>query len=215
MIAVVVVGVVVLLLALRGQGGPGLFDGLLGRPPAIGGADGSPQAQKAANFSQTTTVGNSEQNLAHGFESAIGGIGGAAVCTYYGAGAAAPICSAAGKYLGPKAVQLGNYTTIKTAQASFAGINIGNAIAYKSASIGTNIADKGASLADRAYSGVGSLPGPLGILGKASVLPVKIVADAGASAAHAVQTGVGALESGAKSAGHAIVGTVKNVLGFL
>ncbi len=217
MIAIVVAGVVLLYLVSNGSislSGGGIF-GALGAQPPVGGADGSPQSIAAANYSQTKPVGNSEQNVAHGLESAIGGVGGAAVCTYYGAGAAAPLCAKAGAYLGPKAVQLGNFTTIKTVQASELGTNLGLKVVTTGANIGTNLANKGASYADRAYSGVGALPGPLGIVGKASVLPIKVAADVGAKTASLVGSGAGAVAGGVKSAGKAVESGVKSVLGWL
>lgn len=218
MIGIVVAVVVALVLFHRPGGGifSGLgIDGSLGAGPTSGGADGSPQARAAAAYSGTRPVGNSEQNLAHGFESAIGGIGGAAACTYYGAAALAPICAKVGSYLGPKAVALGNFTTQKTLQFSLASVNLSNAVLKKGADLGTNIADFGAGYADRAYAGAGQLPGPLGFLGQASLAPIKVVADTGAKVAGAVGTGVGALESGVKSAGNAVESGVSTVLGWL
>jgi hypothetical protein len=215
MIIPVVVGAVVLLLLLRGQGGPGLFDGLLGRQPPVGGADGSPQAQSAANYSQTRPVGNSEQNMAHGLESAIGGGVAAGVCTYYGAGAAAPICAKVGAYLGPKAVALGNFTTLKTVDYSVKVTDASLGVVKKGAGLGTAIASAGSSLGDRAYAGAGHLPGPLGTLGKLSVAPVKVVANLGKSVAGAGEKVVGGIVSGAKGAEHAVAGGVHKVLGWL
>jgi hypothetical protein len=195
-------------------GSQGLGSQLGSQPPA-GGADGSPQSINAANHSQTTTVGNSEQNVAHGLESAVGGVGGAAVCTYYGAGGVVPPCAKVGSYLGPKAVALGNFTTLKTVDVSTKLTMSALSIVKKSTSIGTDIANKGASVADRVYAGAGALPGPLGTLGKLSVAPVKVAADLGAKGAQAGEAVAGAITGGAKKAANAIDNGFHKVLGFL
>jgi len=211
---VVVVAVVVFYLYARSESVGGYF-GALGSAPVAGGADGSPQAQKAAAYSGTTTVGNSEQRIAHGLESALGAGIGAGACTYYGLGAAAPICAKAGAYLGPKAVQLGNFTTKKTVAFAEKTTAASVAVVNKATSIGTTLANKGASLGDRAYSDAGKLPGPFNVGAKAAILPVKVAADLGAKAAGAVQGAVGGINSGVKSAAHATSAAVNKVIGWL
>lgn len=213
----IIVAVVAVLLLLHSGGSFGLSlgSGALGAGPPPGGADGSPQAMVASNYAQTRPPGNSEQNIAHGLESAIGGGVAAGVCTYYGASAAAPVCAKIGSYLGPKAVALGNFTTIKSVQyAEKANTAIGTVIT-KGVGLGTGIANQGASYADRAYAGAGQIPGPASIVAKASIAPIKVVADLGAKGAGLVGQGAGALTSGVKSAGKATESAVKKVLGWL
>lgn len=213
MIGVVVAGVVVALLVFRQPGG-GIFSGL-GIGPVPGGADGSPQAQGAAAAAGTTTPGNSEQQIVHGLESAIGGVGGAAVCTYYGAGAVAPLCAKAGSYLGPKAVQLGNFTTNKTVEVSVKSTVYGAKAVTTFTRANTAIAAKVAGAADRTYDDAGKLPAPLAFVAKASLLPIKIGSDFGAKAANTITAGASKIESGVKSAGNALESGVSKVLGWL
>ena len=68
----------------------------LGWRPAPGGADGSPQSQNAAAHGGSPVVGNSQQNITHGLESAFG----AGACVAAGAAPLAPLCAA----LAPTAV---------------------------------------------------------------------------------------------------------------
>lgn len=210
---VIVAAVVVLLLVHQATVSPpaGTW---LGGPPVPGGADGSPQSQTAYQHGGGP-VGNSTNAKAHNIESAIGAVGGAGVCAYFGAGVAAPACAKVGAFLAPKAVALGNFTTIKTLQAGEAVVGGAGFAINKVTSLGTNIASKGATYADRAYAGAGKLPGPLSYVGKASVAPIKIVADVGAIGAKGVQAGAGALASGTKAATHAVTSGVKKVLGWL
>jgi hypothetical protein len=213
---VIVAAVVVLMLAARSQATAdgAAVRGALGAGPLPGGADGSPQSQTAYQ-NGGGPPGNTGNATAHKIESALGGLGGAGLCTYFGAGAAAPLCAKVGSALGPKAVALGNFTTIKTLEGAQKATGFGNAVLNKGASIGSNLADRGATYADRAYSGAGALPGPVGYIGRASVAPIKIAADLSAKGAHVVETAVGGLTSGTKAAASATVSTVKKVLGWL
>ena len=211
---VIVAAVVILLLAHHADSAapaPGVW---MGRP-VPGGADGSPQSQ-SAYAGGGGPVGNTGNATAHKLESALGGLAGAGACTYFGAGSAAPLCAKLGAALGPTAVKLGNFTTIKS--IDYGVVKPVAAVGFavnKVTSLGTNIANKGASYADRAYAGAGALPGPLSYVGKAAVAPIKITADAGALVAKGVQAGAGALASGTKAATHAVGSTVKKVLGWL
>jgi hypothetical protein len=213
---VIVAAVVVLLLAAGHQAAEDgtSIRGALGGGPVPGGADGSPQS-KAAYQGSLGRQGDSKA-LAHGIERAIGGVGAAAVCSYFGASSAAPVCAKVGSALGPTAVALGNFTTNKSIEYGVQKpISIVTAGVGKATSIGVSAASYGATFADRAYAGAGALPGPLSYVGKASVAPVKVVAAVGVKGAQVVQAGAGALSSGVKSAGSAVAGGVKKVLGFL
>jgi hypothetical protein len=210
MIAVVVVAVVALVL-FRG-GSLGSFGGALGTAPPVGGADGSPQAQAAAAATGTTTVGNTSDSRVK-LESALGGAGAAAVCTYYGAGAVAPICAKVGAKAAPYAAALGRFTTNKATDIGSKTNQLAAKSITVSTGIGLSLANRTSSLADRAYAGTGG--GVVGTAGKLALAPVKIAADLGSKAASAVNTAGGALSSGIKSASNAISSGAKKVIGWL
>lgn len=115
----IVVGVIVFLIFRRQQEEDARA--ALGRAPFPGGADGSPQAQAAAAHSGTTTVGNSQQNVEHGLESAFGAGAGAAACVSSGFGVLAPLCAKAGGYLVPKAIEGGKIVVREGAHLIEAG----------------------------------------------------------------------------------------------
>ena len=206
----IVVLVVVAYLFYEHEKQSGAF-GALGVPPPLGGADGSPASQYAQSQSSLQQgSSNSEQNIAHGLESAVGAGVGAGVCTYYGLGAAAPLCAKAGAYVGPKAVALGNFTTIKATEIGTKT----TAVLAKAVTVQTSLATKPAnaiaSLADRAYSNA-----PGGTVGKIALAPVKIAADIGAKGASVVNSTAGAIAGGVKSGANAVENVGKKVLGWL
>jgi len=218
MLPVVIAAVVLFVLAQR----EGIFatpTDALGIGPGPGGPNGPPPADwtglPVPPQSSGGMKGDSVQNVTHGLEGLTGGVAGAAVCTYYGAGAAAPACAKVGSLLGPKAVQLGNYTTLKSLGIAKKTTDASFTLAERTTNAGGQIAAKGANIADTVYRNTDSLPTPLAIGAKASLLPIKITADAGAAGAALASRGVGALSSGAKASTHAVVSTAKKVLGWL
>lgn len=191
----------------------------LGVPPSLGGPNGPPPAgwTGTAPPPQTSggTPGNSEQNVAHGLESLVGSVGGAAVCTYYGAAAAAPLCAKVGGVLAPTAVKLGNVTTIKTLQVGAFTTNLAGAAGTRITGLASGGASAVANAADTAFDTTDKLPTPLAIAAKGALLPIKVTADVGAKAASAVATGAKDLASGAKKGTSAVVSGVQDVLGYL
>lgn len=191
----------------------------LGVGPSTGGPNGPPPAGWTGmpTTPQTTggTPGNSEQNVAHGLEGLVGSVGGAAVCTYYGAGVAAPLCAKVGGVLAPTAVKVGNVTTIATLKVGAFTTNLGGTALTRVTGLASGGASAVANVADTTFDATDKLPTPLAVAAKGALLPVKITADVGAKAASVVATGGKDLASGAKAATSAVVSGAKKVLGFL
>lgn len=217
LVGIIIAAVILFALAER----EGVFQpgGALGAPPPLGGPNGPAPADWSGLPVPPQTSGgsrgNSTQNITHGLEGLGGGVAGAAVCTYYGLGAAAPACAKVGTILGPKAVQLGNVTTLKTLAVAKITTDASFTLGQKTTGAGAAIAAKGANIADTAYRTTDALPTPLALGAKAAIIPLKVTADAGAKAAALASSGVGALASGAKASTHAVVSTTKKVLGWL
>lgn len=213
MIPVVVAAVVIFLIAR--QSARGNVWAPLGSQPLPGGADGSPAARAAALSARTTTVGNSEQNIAHGLESAIGGIAAAGVCTAFGAGAAAPLCGAIGAKVAPAVVALGAWTARQGVKVAEQGVNIAANTVSSTVHLGAQAFGNVANYADRGYSALGKLPPGVSQVAKIGVLPIKIAADVTGKIGHVADSAVGSLTSGTKSAVNAVGGAVNKVLGWL
>ncbi len=131
----IAVAVVVFLVWRRQQA-----EDALGRAPAPGGADGSPQAQAAAAWSGTGPVGNSEQNMhGGGLVSAFGAAGGAAACVATGLGALAPLCAVAGGKIAP-VVEAGAKGVYKytLGRIPFGGGGTYDKVAYNAALVANN-----------------------------------------------------------------------------
>ena len=191
----------------------------LGVGPSTGGPNGPPPAgwtgMPVPPPTTGGTPGNSEQNVAHGLESLVGSVGGAAVCTYYGAGVAAPLCAKVGGALAPTAVKVGNATTIATLKVGAFTTNLGGAALTRVTGLAGGGASAVANAADTTFDATDKLPTPLGIAAKGALLPIKITADVGAKAASVVSTGAKDSASGAKKGTSAVVSGVKDVLGYL
>jgi hypothetical protein len=184
-------------------------------PPGSGGAGVAGVQPVPALAGAPPPMGPGNTRLATKIESTLGAAGGAAICTAYGAAAAAPLCAKIGSVIAPKAIHAGVVATIKGTEFGAYTTNLGATGVVKTTALGQFAADKVAGAADTLWNDTSKLPTPVGIAAKIVLAPTKVVADVGAKAAGAVTTGAKDLASGVKSGTHAVTSGVKKVLGWL
>jgi hypothetical protein len=144
------------------------------------------------------------------------GVVGGAACAYYGAAVVAPVCAKVATYLEKPARKLANYTTLKATDA-------GGYLLRKQAAglkavttgIGANAAGRVNRYVDTAYDVVGHAPGPLSVIGKASIAPIKVAAAIGSKGASLADKAAGGVVSGVKAGTNAVSSVAHTVIGWL
>jgi hypothetical protein len=209
MIGVVVA--VALLVVLSKQ--PGGLGGLFGQQGALTTLEMPPPGQPV-----TTLPQSSAQKIDELTDNVLGrgaGVVGAGVCTYYGAGAVAPVCAKVASLAEKPARQLANYTTVLATNYGGKALTFQANVANKATTaVGTFAAEKVDSAVNKAYDLSGRLPGPFGAVTKASVYPLKVTADLGAKGADLAAKGGTALVNGVKKGTEALSNTVNKVIHF-
>jgi len=213
---------IVVLFALA-KGGGSLVGGgadVQAKQGALSTAQAPDPSSLAPPAGQSTAPAGTLKDRIHKLEDTVlpigAGVVGAAACSYFGAGAAAPACAKVGSLLEKPARKLANWSTAKATDIGGTLLNKQAAVINAvTAGVGAKVASTLAGGADKLYNLAGNAPGPLKVVTKAAVLPLKVTADLGAKGAGLVQKGGGALVSGVKAGTSAVSSGVHTVLSWL